>query len=619
MFKKKDFLSLYVIASLLFGLKTYVMYRFMFTMDIENIMQEIIIFINPFVMAFFILALSVWLKEKTQPKYIRTMMVLGSIILYLNLVFYRNFGDFLTIPILFQGSNAADLGSSVVSLVEWFDIFLFLDLAIVWYLTSKKRDIHTVSFRPKKRYLVLSLSIILLLGNYILAEIERPQLLQRGFDREYLVKNIGVFNFHLYDVVQQSKSKAQRVLADGNELSEILDYIETETTDHTDTDMFGVAEDKNVIFVSLESLQSFVINNTLHGEEVTPFLNDLIEDSYYFENFYHQTEQGKTADSEFIVETGLYSLPSGAAYFTHSENEYQSLPEMLTQNDYSTSVFHANSASFWNRNVMYENTGIEHFYDINAYHVTDENSVGWGLKDKDFFDQSMKYLTNLEEPYYTRMITLTNHYPFTLDEEDATLAPFDSNSKTLNHYFQTARYLDESIEDFFTSLKASGEYEDSIIVLMGDHYGISDFHNRAMATYLEKDEITAFDHVQLQRVPLYIHIPGHEGEVISDVAGQVDIKPTLLHLLGIDEAEELSFGTNLFGTREKAFTALRDGSFITNDVIYAKGNYYDLETGEITEENLEELASIREQVQKELGFSDQLIYGDLLRFHDINE
>src|SRR5699024_5480336 len=158
-----------------------------------------------------------------------------------------------------------------------------------------------------KRF-VLGLSVLFILGNFILAEIERPQLLQRGFDREYLVKNIGLFNFHIYDIFQQSQLKAQRVFADGNKMYEIINYIDEHATDDEKTDLFGIAEGKNVIFVTLESLQSFVIDNTLDGEEITPFLNDLIHESHYFENFYHQTEQGKTADSEFIMENSLYPL-----------------------------------------------------------------------------------------------------------------------------------------------------------------------------------------------------------------------------------------------------------------------------------------------------------------------
>ena len=50
-------------------------------------------------------------------------------------------------------------------------------------------------------------------------------------------------------------------------------------------------------------------------------------------------------------------------------------------------------------------------------------------------------------------MTLTNHYPFNLDEKDATIAKATTGDKTVDNYFQTARYLDESLEQFFKDLK----------------------------------------------------------------------------------------------------------------------------------------------------------------------
>ena len=52
----------------------------------------------------------------------------------------------------------------------------------------------------------------------------------------------------------------------------------------------------NVIYIHLESFQNFIINYKLNGEEVTPFLNSLTKDenTSYFDNFFHQTAQGKT-------------------------------------------------------------------------------------------------------------------------------------------------------------------------------------------------------------------------------------------------------------------------------------------------------------------------------------
>ena len=114
------------------------------------------------------------------------------------------------------------------------------------------------------------------------------------------------------------------------------------------------------------------------------------------------------------------------------------------------------------------------------------------------------------------------------------IKPYTSDDNTVNRYFQTVRYTDEAIKELFKDLKASGLYDNSIIVMYGDHYGISENHNKAMAQYLGKDAITPFDTAQLQRVPFFIHIPNSGiGKQMHEVAGQMDIRPTVLHLLVI--------------------------------------------------------------------------------------
>src|SRR5690625_4818596 len=619
---------LYIVASILFGFKTYIVYRFIFNIELSNFMQELILFMNAFVSAFLFFALSVWLsKSSRQLKFIRYFMLIGSLIIYFNLIFYRSFTDFLTIPQLFQTSNVADLGSSILSLIKVYDVFIFADVAIIWQLSKKSTRFTAVQYPRSGKVFALAISLVLLAGNFLLAEMERPQLFTRAFDREYLVKNIGLFSYHIYDIFGHSKVKTQKVFADGNELPEIEKHIEDTIRSSEKSSLFGVAEDKNIIFISAESVQSFVIGSEVNGETITPFLNDLAEDeqTYYFENFYHQTEQGKTSDSEFITENSLYPSSRGAVFFTHGQNEYHAMPEMLEEKGYYSAVFHANNKSFWNRDQMYESLHIDHFYGKEAYEVNQENSVGWGLKDKPYFEQSIKYLQALDQPFYAKFITLTNHFPFDLAEADRSIEPYDSNSNTLNNYFPTVRYTDEAIEDFFGQLKEAGLYEDSIIVIMGDHDGISANHNKAMAEFLEKDSIDAYDYQQLQRVPFFVHIPGSgDGEIKESIAGQVDIKPTLLHLAGIDTNHDIYFGNDLFHDDRKGFITQRNGNFISDDYIYANEVCYDRETGEIIDEKTTETnddkqsacADIEEKVETELIYSDNIIYGDLFRFLD---
>src|SRR5690606_18323297 len=120
----------------------------------------------------------------------------------------------------------------------------------------------------------------------------------------------------------------------------------------------------------------------------------------------------------------------------------------------------------------------------------------------------------------------------------------------------TVRYTDEALKLFFQQLKAENLYENSIFILYGDHYGISEYHNDALSEYLGKG-ITLYDTIQLQRVPMIIHIPGQEGKTIETIGGQIDIKPTILNLLGIDNENDVNFGEDLFSPERSNLVALR--------------------------------------------------------------
>ncbi|MFZ3588141.1 LTA synthase family protein [Bacillus sp. DJP31] len=600
-------------------LKTYIVYKTSFDIKIESWKQEFILFMNPLSFLLFLLGITLLVKEKYRTRLLFVFSFITSFILFGNVVFYRFFNDFLTIPVLFQTSNMGDLGNSITELITFPDLLIFIDLFILWAAlkVAKSKSIETmaglIQRKEKKAYLLVA--IIISVVNLGLAETERPQLLTRTFDREILVKNIGTYNYHIYDAILQSKSSAQRAWANGSEFVEIENYLKANLRQPND-ELFGIAKDKNIIVISMESTQSFVIGETIDGQEITPFLNDLIEDSFYFENFYHQTGQGKTSDAEFLLDNSLYPLGRGAVFFTHGTNEYTATPEIVKEHGYTSAVLHANNKSFWNRDIMYDSLGYDRFFEIGDYNVTEENSIGWGLKDKEFFDQSVEHLKTLQEPYYTKLITLTNHFPFELGEEDKMVNEYTSNSRTLNRYFPTVRYTDEAIKHFVQRLKDEGMYEDSIIVIYGDHYGISENHNKAMAQFLGKEEITPVDSVELQRVPLIVHIPGQEGKTISTVSGQIDLKPTLLHLMGIDSRNDVHFGTDIFSKGKIPFTVLRDGSFITDQYIYTDNQCFDKTSGEVVEGSICE--PYLDKAKRELDYSDKIVYGDLLRFYDGN-
>ncbi len=611
------YIGFFFLTVFLLWMKTYIVQLTQFDLGIENLLQKFLLFINPLGSSLIFLGLSFFFKGRK--KYISLIVIdsLLSILLYANILFYRFFNDFITLPTLTQTQNFGDVSGSVVTLLKPYDILFFLDIIVlIALLASRFVKIEWQELTRRKVTVLFALSLALSCANLALAELDRPQLLTRGFDRNYIVKYLGMYNYTIYDAVVSSEASAQRVLANSDDITEVINYTKSNYAE-PNPKYFGAGKGMNVIYLHLESMQNFLINYKLNGEEVTPFLNSLTKDqnTMYFDNFFHQTAQGKTSDAEFMLENSLYGLPQGSAFTTKGLNTYQAAPAILGQQGYTSAVFHGNSGTFWNRNEIYKSFGFNKFFDSKYYQINEQEQAEYGLMDKPFFEQSVPLLKSLPQPFYTKFITVSNHYPYPINQEDATIAPATTGDKSVDGYFQTARYADEALKQFFDDLKESGLYDNSIIIMYGDHYGISENHNSAMEQVLGK-EITPFESTGLQRVPLFIRVPGMEGGVNHEYGGQVDLLPTLLHLVGTDTKDYVQFGTDLLSEQHDEIIPFRNGDYVSPTITSIDGKFYDSTTGmKLAEDRMEEAKNYKVMVQNKLTFSDKVVNGDLLRFY----
>jgi lipoteichoic acid synthase len=608
-------LYIFFVVCLLLWIKTFLTQYGEFNLDITNYKQAFLLFINPLGSIMLLVGIALFAKEKRFFKAVLIIQIVLSFILYANVLYYRFYNDFLTLPTLFQTKNFGDLGGSIISLSQPYDILYFIDtIVLLGILRPWRFNKRSTGITKQKISSILITAIFLIGFTVALAETDRPQLLKRMFDRNYLVKYLGMYNYILYDIYQSTLSSSQRVMADSDDVTEIIHYSNSIYAE-PNPKYFGAAKGLNVIYIHLESLQNFVIDYKLHGQEVTPFLNSLTRDihTFYFDNFFHQTAQGKTSDAEFLIENSLFGLPQGSVFTLKGLNTYQAAPAILGQHGYTSAVFHGNRMSFWNRDIIYKSFGYDHFFDSSYYNMTPSDVVGYGLKDKPFFKQSIDLLNGLPQPFYAKFITLSNHYPYPIAEEEATIKPDTTGDSSVDHYFQTARYLDEALEEFFMQLKESGLLANSVIILYGDHYGISNNHKRAM-TEVIGTEITPFQNVQLQRVPLFIRVPGKEGARKHQYGGQIDLLPTLLHLLEIDTREFLFFGTDLFSDEHDQLVPFRNGNFVSPEITMINNKFYETATG--IKLDMNDLFFEKEQlVKQQLELSDRLVNRDLLRFY----
>ena len=625
---------------LLYWFKTMWAYSVDFNLDIQGPYQIFLAVINPLPISLLFIGLALYIK-RTKLFYSLAFGIYLLLFIWLisNSIYYREFTDFVTVNTMLASSKvSAGLGAAALELFRPWDVIYILDFPILAFFFFKKWiRMDNRPFNKRASFAVTSLSAMLFSANLFLAEIDRPELLTRGFSNYYVVRALGLPAFLGYSANQTYAANKERSKASEADLKPVEEYIQQHYA-KPNPEYFGMAKGRNVIYIHLESFQQFLIDYKLKVDdkeyEVTPFLNSLYhsKETFAFSNVFNQVKAGKTSDAETMIETGLFGLNQGSFMVNYGgTNTQQAAPFILSKNGYNSSaVFHGNAGSFWNRNTAYKQWGYNYFFDASYFtKQNSSNSFQYGLNDKYMLKDSIKFLERLQQPFYTKFITVSNHYPYTtsLSGDDLGFPLAKTQDETINGYFATANYLDSSIKAFFDYLKESGLYKNSIIVLYGDHYGISNSRNPALAPLLGKNSETwsSYDNAMLQRVPYMVVIPGMDkGGIINTYGGEIDMLPTLEHLLGIESNKFLQVGQDMLSPDHDQIVAFRSANyFVTPEYTSYSGRTYYTKTGEeITnpdEKTKEELDKIREAANLQLKISDSIQTGDLLRFFKGND
>ena len=623
-------IGFFALLVFLFWIKTLIAYFTDFKLGAQGLVQYLIVLINPLGTTLLLFGLAFYFKRsRFFYPVLMGIDIANTLLLYLNVIYYREFTDFMTIATMTGYSKVNQgLSGSSLALTNLHDVFYWLDIVVILLLMLfRKIKFDPRAFSHRLAFAFTSVSLVVCGLNLMVAEMDRPQLLGRTFDRVYIVKYLGLDAFTGYDLVKSEHVSQMRKSATKSQLK----TVEKFTKEHyaaPNKKLFGIAKGRNVIVIHLESFQQFLIDKKINGQEVTPFLNSLYhgQDTYAFSNFFNQVGQGKTSDAENMLETSTYGLSQGSLFATlGNDNTFQAAPAILKQRaGYTSAVFHGNVASFWNRNNVYKNLGYQYFFDASYFDTSGDKATGYGLKDKLLFADSIKYLQHLQQPFYVKYLTVTNHFPFDLDDEDkdSNFTTTNTGSSTVDNYFVTAHYLDQSLQEFFSYLDKTGLAKKSIIMIYGDHYGISNSENKNLASVLGKnaDDWTDFDNVQMQRVPLMFVIPGSGGHggIYSTYGGEIDVLPTLLHLLGISTKRYIQFGTDLFSSQHDQVVALRNQDFVTPKYTSISGKIYLNSTGKLaklTKQEKKHLRADQKKVSEELALSDSLNEKNLLRFY----
>lgn len=495
-----------------------------------------------------------------------------SIFMFADVMYFNYYNQTVSIQQFWQLGNVAKVPESFVATLIPLSVFIVLDIPMALYqFRNYAKGIRTENRVKVKGNTVRVVATIVFLFVVAVNPFKIAGLARITGDEFFLS--------HTNDIVVNTIG---RLMNTDMEEQEVLQIIDANTEENVSNEFNGVAAGRNVIMIQIEAMQNCMIGATYNGVELTPNLNKLIStDSLYFDNFYTNIGKGNTADAEFTVMNSLYPSTERECYTLYETNTFRGLPWLLKNQGYKTMAFHGYEGDFWNRRNAYPYQGIDEFYAMED--LKQDEIIGLGISDKSVFKQATDIIEKNEGQFFSFIVTLTNHHPYNLDSSMWTvpIKPEDAESKFAS-YLQTVHYTDAAIGEFIEDLKSRGLYENSIIVLYGDHHGLNkDMDDNDI--YMERFLGKTYDYDEMFKVPLIINIPSMGfAETISTVGGQIDVLPTLANLMGIELDKQYICGQDIVNANRGfvAFSAyINDGSFVSDGVMYEMSREEVYETG----------------------------------------
>lgn len=514
---------------------------------------------------------TIFLNRKNIFRYSLFISIITSLIFTTYFIYNNYAGGILSLSAIGYAGQLLSVTDIIVKLITLKSLTFSADIIILLalYLFFRKKENRRTEIRNS--YKVALTLILLLLGSilYSSAFIKEKSLkhLFIPIDSLAVVQKNGIVNYASQDLFRFFTKKKK---ATEEEKNLIKEWSKNQTP-YDGKNLEGIAKGKNIIFIQLESYQDFLIDLKLDGQELTPNLNSLAKENYRFNNFYFQTGPGNTSDAEFSILNSLYPLIDQSVNFDYPDNNYNSMISMLENNSYTTSIMHGYRKDFWNREMIYNNYGIDKFYDSTNYEIKDR--VGWGVSDEDFYKKSIEYLKEQREPFFSMLVTLSNHSPYIMPEDKKMLDIKDGRfDELISNYLQGAKYTDKALGQVIEMLKKEGLYQNSIIIIYGDHTaGIKEFANEEFKDLIKQNDFMNNYDLIYERVPFVIHFPDNKKGVNNDPKSFLDVYPTIANFLGL-KTPKTALGQDMFNYQDSyAFlkrNSLMNKSLIYNDFLY---------------------------------------------------
>ncbi|MCD8356879.1 MAG: sulfatase-like hydrolase/transferase [Clostridia bacterium] len=527
--------------------------------------------------------------------------------------YFQIFGKFMWLNDLLYLRDGAEFAGSVFSFLSPGFVIAAILLLVWGTIASRLRPETSCS---RRKFLIVSPCILVAVSllPYLLdiacsddskslglgTDFYAGKSLRRAYDLMYDAKKVyslcGLYQTVGRDIAvhliepQLPGNKAEET----EQLAAIESFFDEYGSSGETNDMTGLFAGKNVILVLMESADDWAINET-----DAPTITKMMQEGINFTNMYTPLYGSvRTFNSEFAMNTGIFSPTDGNLTFSYCENDFsESLPNLFRKAGYSANAFHYNSPSFYSRGIMEPAMGYENYICYSDY--TEYGNTFSQQLDEDAFvltNESLRDMLLCEEPFCNFVISRNAHMPYSTQDSVSRYAiekyPQYEGVDTceeVGYYYAKINLLDDFFAELITQLDEKDLLNNTVIVGITDHYSYS---MKDQERVLELSDVPV--DLMVEKTPFFIWSADMEEPVTVDkTINTSDVLPTLLNLFGMD-TDYRYIGHDAFDPDYDGYAIFSDGSWITGDIVYQDGTviheFYDGAAANADLDDMNELA-----------------------------
>ncbi len=492
------------------------------------------------------------------------MLVLDGLLIS-NLMYSRTYNSVIPLESYLLAGNLSDFMASVVDSMRWIDLLFPISTLIAGFWVRRYAPEARLAWRRVVHYMTIIIAVGAICGLLLVPKGGFSKTIDDMQSANYyscVTPEYTFFGSLLYDAMHTDAPCTPQIR------EEVKTWFAFQPNYVPLSD--SLSERKNLVVVLCESLESWVIGLRMEGKEITPNLNRAVADAQtlYAPNTLTQVKGGRSIDCQLLLNAGLLPLRSGCYAMKYTGNNYHTLTKAMASTYNSRSyLLTVDKPVTWNQAQVAKAFGIDTLLSKDSWRLDEKVGSRKKLGDVSFMRQAVEKMKTGEiwkrgEHVYLQFVTYSGHNPFILPDNLKRIHFRGNYPQKMLDYMTMANYTDHAVGILLQYLKSRPDWHETMVVIVGDHEGLAadraDIRRSAEGRrVVSASQFTPFI---VLNSPVTMHYDG--------ILGQVDMYPTILNLMHLDNYYWRGMGQSILDKRKVA-VAVGSQMNIEGDVSHA--------------------------------------------------